>query len=93
MKSEQKGKLTGKGADNETYPNEYVHETHLTFWHSFALNFLITPPSKPKLCKAVCTVMITFKGEHITDTYITDTDITELENLSHNIIDTFIFDA
>ena len=27
-------------------------------------------------------------GEHITDTYITETDTTELENLSHNIIDT-----
>ena len=33
------------------------------------------------------------KGEHITDTYITETDTTELENLSHNIIDIFIFEA
>ena len=32
-------------------------------------------------------------GEHITDTYITETDTTELENLSHNIIDIFIFEA
>ena len=32
-------------------------------------------------------------GEHITDTYITETDSTELENLSHNIIDIFIFEA
>ena len=32
-------------------------------------------------------------GKHITDTYITDTDTTELENLSHNIIDIFIFEA
>ena len=29
-------------------------------------------------------------GEHITDTYITETDTTELENLIHNIIDIFI---
>ena len=27
-------------------------------------------------------------GEHMTDMYITETDTTELENLSHNIIDT-----
>ena len=32
-------------------------------------------------------------GEHITDTYITETDTTELENLSHNISDIFIFEA
>ena len=32
-------------------------------------------------------------GEHITDTYIIETDTTELENLSHNIIDIFIFEA
>ena len=30
------------------------------------------------------------KGEHITDTYITEIDTTELENLSHNIIETFM---
>ena len=30
------------------------------------------------------------KGEHITDIYITETGTTELENLSHNIIDIFI---
>ena len=29
-------------------------------------------------------------GEHITDAYITETDTTELQNLSRNIIDTFI---
>ena len=29
-------------------------------------------------------------GEHITDIYITETGTTELENLSHNIIDVFI---
>jgi hypothetical protein len=29
-------------------------------------------------------------GEHITDIYITETGTTELENLSHNIIDIFI---
>ena len=27
-----------------------------------------------------------FHGEHITDIYVTETDTTELENLSHNII-------
>ena len=32
-------------------------------------------------------------GEHITDTYITETDTTELENLSHNIIDIFIIET
>ena len=32
----------------------------------------------------------TWLGEHITDTYITETDTTELENLGHNIIDIFI---
>ena len=32
-------------------------------------------------------------GEHITDIYITETDTTEHENLSHNIIDIFIFEA
>ncbi len=35
----------------------------------------------------------TFEGEDITDTYITETDTTKLENLSHNIIDIFIFEA
>ena len=34
-----------------------------------------------------------FGGEHITDIYITETGTTELENLSHNIIDIFIFEA
>ena len=33
------------------------------------------------------------KGEHITDIYITETDTTELENLSHNIIDIFIIET
>jgi hypothetical protein len=32
-------------------------------------------------------------GEHITDTYITETDTTEPENLSHNIIDIFIIET
>ena len=32
-------------------------------------------------------------GEHITDTYITETDTTELENLSHNIIDILIIET
>ena len=32
-------------------------------------------------------------GEHITDIYITETDTTELENLSHNIIDIFIIET
>ena len=32
-------------------------------------------------------------GEHITDTYITETDTTELENLSHIIIDVFIIET
>ena len=37
--------------------------------------------------------MLRFLGEHITDTYITETDTTELENLSHNIIDIFIIET
>ena len=32
-------------------------------------------------------------GEHITDTYMTETDTTEPENLSHNIIDIFIVET
>ena len=32
-------------------------------------------------------------GEHITDTYITETDTTELENLSHYIMDIFIIET
>jgi hypothetical protein len=32
-------------------------------------------------------------GEHITDTSITETDTTELENLIHNIIDIFIMET
>ena len=32
-------------------------------------------------------------GEHITDTYITETDTTEPDNLSHNIIDIFIIET
>ena len=32
-------------------------------------------------------------GEHITDTYITETDTTELEILSHYIIDIFIIET
>ena len=32
-------------------------------------------------------------GEHITDIYITETGTTELENLSHNIIDVFIIET
>ena len=32
----------------------------------------------------------TTSGEHITDIYITETGTTELENLSHNLIDIFI---
>ena len=34
-----------------------------------------------------------FFGEHITDIYITETATTELENLSHNIIDIFIIET
>lgn len=34
-----------------------------------------------------------FLGEHITDIYITETGTTELENLSHNIIDIFIIET
>ena len=34
-----------------------------------------------------------FFGEHITDIYITETGKTELENLSHNIIDIFIIET
>ena len=32
-------------------------------------------------------------SKHITDIYITKTDTTELENLSHNIIDIFIIET
>ena len=32
-------------------------------------------------------------GEHITDIHITETGTTELENLSHNIIDIFIIET
>ena len=32
-------------------------------------------------------------GEHITDTYISETDTTELENPRHNIIDIFIIET
>ena len=32
-------------------------------------------------------------GEHITDTYISETDTTELENLRSNIIDIFIIET
>ena len=34
-----------------------------------------------------------FIGEHITDIYITETGTTELDNLSHNIIDIFIIET
>ena len=34
-----------------------------------------------------------FLGEHITDTYITETDATELEKLSQNIIYIFIIET
>ena len=37
--------------------------------------------------------MKVFNGEHITDIYITETGTTELENLSHNIIDIFIIET
>jgi hypothetical protein len=36
---------------------------------------------------------ISYLGEHITDTSITETDTTELENLIHNIIDIFIIET
>jgi hypothetical protein len=32
-------------------------------------------------------------GEHITGTYMTDTDTNELKNLSHNLIDIFIIET
>ena len=32
-------------------------------------------------------------GKHITDAYTTETDTTELENLSRNIIDIFIIET
>ena len=32
-------------------------------------------------------------GKHITDTHISETDTTELENLRHNIIDVFIIET
>ena len=35
----------------------------------------------------------TVGGKHITHTYITKTDTTELENLSHNIIDILIIET
>ena len=38
-------------------------------------------------------IFIPLRGEHITDTYITETDTIELENLSHNIIDIFIIET
>ena len=43
---------------------------------------------------AVCyieeSLKVPIRSEHITDIYITETGTTELENLSHNIIDIFI---
>ena len=33
------------------------------------------------------------EGEHISDTYITETDTTELENLSHNIIHILVIET
>ena len=36
---------------------------------------------------------LVLEGEHITDIYITETGTTELENLSHNIIDIFIIET
>ena len=38
-------------------------------------------------------MLICIMGEHITDTYITETDTTEPENLSHEIIDIFIIET
>ena len=37
--------------------------------------------------------LVSSVGEHITDTYISETDTTELENLRHNIIDIFIIET
>ena len=37
--------------------------------------------------------MVVSYGEHITDTYISETDTTELENLRYNIIDIFIIET
>ena len=37
--------------------------------------------------------LVELKGEHITDIYITENGTTELENLSHNIIDIFIIET
>ena len=36
---------------------------------------------------------MTCLGEHISDTYTTETDTTELENLNPNIIDTFMIET
>ena len=41
----------------------------------------------------VIKISLTNLGEHITDIYITETDTTELENLSHNIIGIFIIET
>ena len=49
------------------------------FSNFYKILFMIAPSSQ--------------NSEHITDIYITETDTTELENLSHNIIDIFIFEA
>ena len=37
--------------------------------------------------------LLSAEVEHITDNYITETGTTELENLSHNIIDIFIIET
>ena len=41
----------------------------------------------------VIKISLTNLGEHITDIYVTETGTTELENLSHNIIDIFIIET
>ena len=62
-------------------------KTNILFWPGRMMDL------KKSRRSIIMTAMVGRAGEHITDTHISETDTTELENLSHNIIDIFIIET
>ena len=63
------------------------------YWYRSQILFSETETSYFNFKKKISCFPTSLEGKHITDTYITETDTTELENLIHNIIDIFIIET
>ena len=63
-----------------------------SFFHHFQIKTLVTFLLTSDIAIPIFQKAFS-SGEHITDIYITETGTTELENLSHDIIDIFIIET